>query len=75
MPDEQEVERLLYVATTRARHALVVVLDQEIFSTMAKANCREQRNFDGCFATKILIPANSINTAARSMKSSNLPRP
>src|SRR5436189_4432223 len=28
----QELERLLYVATTRARHALVVVLDQEIFS-------------------------------------------
>jgi ATP-dependent exoDNAse (exonuclease V) beta subunit len=28
---QQEVERLLYVATTRARHALVVVLDQEIF--------------------------------------------
>src|SRR5207302_7674552 len=26
------LERLLYVATTRARHALVVVLDQEIFS-------------------------------------------
>jgi ATP-dependent exoDNAse (exonuclease V) beta subunit len=29
---QQEVERLLYVATTRARHALVVVLDQEIFA-------------------------------------------
>src|SRR6266853_4855632 len=29
---QQEIERLLYVATTRARHALVVVLDQEIFS-------------------------------------------
>jgi ATP-dependent helicase/nuclease subunit A len=29
---EQELERLLYVATTRARHTLVVVLDQEIFS-------------------------------------------
>jgi ATP-dependent helicase/nuclease subunit A len=28
---EQELERLLYVATTRARHALIVVLDQEIF--------------------------------------------
>jgi ATP-dependent helicase/nuclease subunit A len=28
---EQEVERLLYVAITRARHTLVVVLDQEIF--------------------------------------------
>ena len=28
----QELERLLYVATTRARHTLVVVLDQEIFS-------------------------------------------
>jgi ATP-dependent exoDNAse (exonuclease V) beta subunit len=28
----QELERLLYVATTRARHALVIVLDQEIFS-------------------------------------------
>jgi ATP-dependent exoDNAse (exonuclease V) beta subunit len=30
---QQELERLLYVATTRARNALVVVLDQEIFST------------------------------------------
>jgi ATP-dependent exoDNAse (exonuclease V) beta subunit len=29
---EQELERLLYVATTRARHTLVVVLDQELFS-------------------------------------------
>src|SRR5947207_13452867 len=28
---QQELEGLLYVATTRARHALVVVLDQEIF--------------------------------------------
>jgi ATP-dependent exoDNAse (exonuclease V) beta subunit len=30
---EQEIERLLYVATTRARHTLVLVLDQEIFAT------------------------------------------
>src|SRR5438067_7130848 len=30
---QQELERLLYVATTRARHTLVLVLDQEIFST------------------------------------------
>jgi ATP-dependent helicase/nuclease subunit A len=30
---QQALERLLYVATTRARHTLVVVLDQEIFST------------------------------------------
>src|SRR6266436_5839867 len=30
---QQELERLLYVATTRARHALVVVLDQQIFTT------------------------------------------
>jgi ATP-dependent exoDNAse (exonuclease V) beta subunit len=30
---QQELERLLYVATTRARRALVVVLDGEIFST------------------------------------------
>src|SRR4026209_950272 len=29
---QQELERLLYVATTLARHTLVVVLDQEIFS-------------------------------------------
>lgn len=28
----QELERLLYVATTRSRHTLVIVLDQEIFS-------------------------------------------
>lgn len=30
---QQEQERLLYVAATRARHTLVIVLDQEIFST------------------------------------------
>ncbi|HEY2626402.1 MAG TPA: UvrD-helicase domain-containing protein [Candidatus Udaeobacter sp.] len=29
---QQQLERLLYVATTRARHTLVVVLDQEIFT-------------------------------------------
>jgi len=29
---QQQLERLLYVATTRARHTLVIVLDQEIFS-------------------------------------------
>src|SRR5262249_12636489 len=33
LAQQQELERLLYVATTRARHTLVVVLDQEIFST------------------------------------------
>ena len=31
--EQQQLERLLYVATTRARHTLVVVLDQEIFSS------------------------------------------
>src|SRR6266487_38944 len=31
---QQELERLLYVATTRARHTLVLVLDQEIFSNI-----------------------------------------
>jgi ATP-dependent helicase/nuclease subunit A len=30
--EQQQLDRLLYVATTRARHTLVVVLDQEIFS-------------------------------------------
>jgi ATP-dependent exoDNAse (exonuclease V) beta subunit len=30
--EQQQLERILYVATTRARHTLVVVLDQEIFS-------------------------------------------
>lgn len=29
----QALERLLYVATTRARHTLIIVLDQEIFAT------------------------------------------
>jgi ATP-dependent exoDNAse (exonuclease V) beta subunit len=33
--EQQELERLLYVATTRARHTLVIVLDQEIFSDSA----------------------------------------
>jgi ATP-dependent exoDNAse (exonuclease V) beta subunit len=31
--EQQQIERLLYVATTRARQTLVIVLDQEIFST------------------------------------------
>jgi ATP-dependent exoDNAse (exonuclease V) beta subunit len=31
--EQQQLGRLLYVATTRARHTLVVVLDQEIFSS------------------------------------------
>jgi ATP-dependent exoDNAse (exonuclease V) beta subunit len=31
--EQQQLERLLYVATTRARQTLVVVLDQEIFSS------------------------------------------
>jgi ATP-dependent exoDNAse (exonuclease V) beta subunit len=31
--EQQQLERLLYVATTRARHTLVVVVDQEIFSS------------------------------------------
>src|SRR6266576_728710 len=31
--EQQQLERLLYVATTRARHTLVIVLDQEIFSS------------------------------------------
>jgi ATP-dependent exoDNAse (exonuclease V) beta subunit len=31
--EQQQIERLLYVATTRAGHTLVVVLDQEIFSS------------------------------------------
>jgi ATP-dependent exoDNAse (exonuclease V) beta subunit len=31
--EQQQLERLLYVATTRARNTLVVVLDQEIFSS------------------------------------------
>jgi len=31
--EQQQIERLLYVATTRARHTLVVVLDQEIFAS------------------------------------------
>ena len=31
--EQQQLERLLYVATTRARHTLVVVLDEEIFSS------------------------------------------
>src|SRR4030095_12626010 len=30
---QQELERLLYVATTRARHALVAVLDQDMFTS------------------------------------------
>lgn len=30
---QQELERLLYVAATRARHTLVIVLDQEIFAS------------------------------------------
>ena len=31
--EQQQLERLLYVATTRARHTLVIVLDHEIFTS------------------------------------------
>src|SRR6185295_4320290 len=31
LAEQQEMQRLLYVATTRARHTLVLALDREIF--------------------------------------------
>ena len=42
---QQQIERLLYVATTRARRTLVLVLDQEIFSTK---NGQLQKNAQLC---------------------------
>jgi len=50
-------ERLLYVATTRARHALVVVLDQEIF-TSSEGKLPRTAQLRRLIATRILIPAN-----------------
>jgi ATP-dependent exoDNAse (exonuclease V) beta subunit len=50
----QEMARLLYVATTRARHTLVLALDEEIF---ARANGEIQNNAQ----LKCLLGENQIN--------------
>ena len=51
---QQEMARLLYVATTRARHTLVLALDEEIF---ARANGEIQNNAQ----LKCLLGENQIN--------------
>ena len=53
---QQEMARLLYVATTRARHTLVLALDEEIF---ARANGEIQNNAQ----LKCLLGENKINRA------------
>ena len=51
---QQEMARLLYVATTRARHTLVLALDEEIF---ARSNGEMQNNAQ----LKCLLGAHEIN--------------
>src|SRR5437762_638521 len=80
---QQQLERLLYVATTRARHALVVVLDQEIFSNnegklprtaQLRRLIRDQDSYSGEFdqqsSTVDEVPEPSPIIAAASEKKS-----
>src|SRR5213079_3306124 len=80
---QQQLERLLYVATTRARHALVVVLDQEIFSSnegklprtaQLRRLIRDQDSYSGEFdqhsSTVDEVPESSPIIAAASGKKS-----
>src|SRR5436190_1521370 len=80
---QQELERLLYVATTRARHAPVVVLDQEIFSNnegklprtaQLRRLIRDQDSYSGEFdqhsSTVDEVPESSPIIAAASGKKS-----
>ena len=78
---QQQLERLLYVATTRARHTLVVVLDQEIFSNneaklprtaQLRRLIRDQDSYSGEFdqhsSTIDQVPEPSPIVAAESEK-------
>jgi ATP-dependent exoDNAse (exonuclease V) beta subunit len=77
---QQELERLLYVATTRARHALVVVLDQEIFSNsegklprtaQLRRLIRDKDSYSGEFdqhsstIDEVLEPSQTVGHASR----------
>src|SRR5437773_5192365 len=77
---QQELERLLYVATTRARHALAVVLDQEIFSTsegklprtaQLRRLIRDKDSYSGEFhqhsstIDEVLEPSQTVEHASR----------
>src|SRR5438034_10424977 len=77
---QQELERLLYVATTRARHALVVVLDQEIFSNnegklprtaQLRRLIRDKDSYSGEFdqhsstIDEVLEPSQTVEHASR----------
>jgi ATP-dependent exoDNAse (exonuclease V) beta subunit len=42
LAEQQEMQRLLYVATTRARHTLVLALDREIFQKKGALSSRAQ---------------------------------
>src|SRR5438034_6636930 len=78
--EQQELERLLYVATTRARHALVVVLDQEIFSNsegklprtaQLRRLIRDKGSYSGEFdqhsstIDEVLEPSQTVEHASR----------
>src|SRR5205809_2540093 len=77
---QQELERLLYVATTRARHALVVVLDQEIFTSnegklprtaQLRRLIRDKDSYSGEFdqhsstIDEVLEPSQTVEHASR----------
>src|SRR5213593_1240356 len=77
---QQELERLLYVATTRARHALVVVLDQEIFTSsegklprtaQLRRLIRDKDSYSGEFdrhsstIDKVLEPSQAVRHASQ----------
>ena len=42
LAEQQEMQRLLYVATTRARHTLVLALDRELFQKKEALSSRAQ---------------------------------
>ena len=63
LSQHQELERLLYVATTRAKHTLVFV-DDTFFN----------KNSDGSFASILkVLPGDSNNAAFRALESTAMP--
>ena len=64
----QELERLLYVATTRARRTLVVVLDQEIF-------CPSDRKLAKTAQLRQLIRGADVYTGQFDRNTTTLPEP
>src|SRR5216110_1139811 len=77
---QQELERLLYVATTRARHSVVIVLDQEIFTSnegklprtaQLRRLIRDKDSYSGEFdqhsstIDEVLEPSQTVEHASR----------